>query len=339
MWCHWSLLHFTNLVGHRNHSISLHHNLNLHYFRQVRFYFSDVYIYNLMCIYKKCVYIKIILLHLFEPLKRPLASRLIKGTVSEVFPNVMIQEVLECHWEDRVQPARRLSRHWFVSHHLYQKSPTIYSKTVAAVLPPQTLPVSRRVQMSFSHQRFPWDVSPPFCCGQTSDGPLLCSFHSGCEFTDLVFEPKEIQTNMNKTSKHVLRTSSDCLIVIFFEIFCVSSVFIWSNDWRIKYHWKYQCCNYLFLQRHFVHVRANLALGGAFWQRLVRDVHILGLPSTWPRSRYNRVFATGAMALLDLYTYIHIFKCLVIYIVLIIKFYIHIKNNGYSISLSQVLYS
>ena len=81
---------------------------------------------------------KIILLHLFEPLKRPLASRLIKGTVSEVFPNVMIQEVLECHWEDRVQPARRLSRtSAFVPHHLHQKSPTIYSKTVAAVLPPK----------------------------------------------------------------------------------------------------------------------------------------------------------------------------------------------------------
>lgn len=72
-------------------------------------------------------------LYTSQIIKRLLPSRSVKGTVSEVFPNVMIREVLECHWEDKVQPAEKLSRvltltHWYLYHSIFfQKNPTIYT--------------------------------------------------------------------------------------------------------------------------------------------------------------------------------------------------------------------
>ena len=136
------LFHFTNLLGRRNHSISLHHNLNLHDFKQVLFVlqmFIYMFIFKSlnMCINKKQIYIYIYIsvcvpiknagsqsLYTSQIIKRLLPSRSVKGTVSEVFPNVMIREVLECHWEDKVQPAEKLSRvltltHWYLYHSIF----------------------------------------------------------------------------------------------------------------------------------------------------------------------------------------------------------------------------
>ena len=273
---------------------------------------KQIYIYKCVCVPIKNAGSQS--LYTSQIIKRLLPSRSVKGTVSEVFPNVMIREVLECHWEDKVQPAEKLSRvltltHWYLYHSIFfQKNPTIYTISTPKIHHSKTAcfacfnPPKVCLFQGGSYWFFLTSTFLEMCrhlLAAVKPAMDLCLGHSSCEFTGRVSEPKGIQPNMKKTSKHVLSYQSNCQ---FLRAIVFSSVYLTQ-----KIRWKCHCCHYLLLQRHFVHVRANLALGGAFWQRLVRDVHILGLPRTRPRSRYNRVDTTGAMASLDL----HKSKCLI----------------------------